>query len=269
MKPTSDSQRGRGLISRVRRGAFKALMGVVQSTFIASTLLVMPLAVAPVAAANASANIDQCANGSDLATRNSGCNAVTADWVNGNLGASKSAYQEGDSIPYRLRFANLSTSGTHTVTIEWDTTKSSKHAIDYLTTYNRTVTNANPCLGVSGCVYPDSPATIAIPPDPQVTGAGVTPVGGVFTFWGASNLTLSAYSGGTGFPPATCRGASLSPSRRPLPIRSSLGADISPPARIGVMRTPPSRSPGLRITPGSSTSTDRAETRIDRSRRRP
>ena len=53
------------------------------------------------------------------------------------------------------------------VTIEWDTTKSSKHAIDYLTTYNRTVANANPCLGVSGC------ALVHALPDPcRPTGDG-------------------------------------------------------------------------------------------------
>src|SRR6266508_1930150 len=64
---------------------------------------------------NPSANLDQWAN------------KPTGSWVNGNLGASKARYNEGDSIPYRLRFGSLSL-GTHFVTIEWDTTKSSKHA---------------------------------------------------------------------------------------------------------------------------------------------
>ena len=50
----------------------------------------------------------------------------------------------------------------HTVQIEWDTTQGSKHAIDYLTTFSRTVANANPCLGVSGCL-PGSFDTEAIP----------------------------------------------------------------------------------------------------------
>src|SRR6266542_3106462 len=75
---------------------------------------------------NPSANLDQWAN------------KPTGSWVNGNLGASKAQYFEGDSIPYRLRFGSLSTgvSNPHAVTIEWDTTKASKHALDYLTTYN-------------------------------------------------------------------------------------------------------------------------------------
>jgi hypothetical protein len=96
-------------------------------------------------AANPSANLDQWAN-------------LNNAWVNGNLGSSKSTYYEGDSIPYRLTFDNLSL-GTHHVIIEWDTTKSSKHALDYLTTFNYRVGKAsnvpnpplNPCAGVTGC----------------------------------------------------------------------------------------------------------------------
>ena len=52
-----------------------------------------------------------------------------SDWVNGNLGASKAVYFEGDSIPYRMLFDNLTPGSSHAVTIEWDTTKSSKHAL--------------------------------------------------------------------------------------------------------------------------------------------
>ncbi|MFL5797025.1 MAG: hypothetical protein ACJ77A_03710, partial [Actinomycetota bacterium] len=54
----------------------------------------------------------------------------------------------------------------------WDTTKSGKHAYDYLTTYNRTVSSADPCAGIAGC---GSPTTFAIPTDthdPKVQVAG-------------------------------------------------------------------------------------------------
>ena len=67
---------------------------------------------------------------------------------------------EGDSVPYRLVIDNLDLA-SHTVTIAWDTTQGGKHAIDYLTTYNRTVGTANPCLGVAGCG--GAPDTEAIP----------------------------------------------------------------------------------------------------------
>ncbi len=115
--------------------------------------------------ANPSASLDQCANDPVPSSNTDGCSAAASDWVNGNLGASKAVYLEGDSIPYRMTFGSLSLS-SHTVTIEWDTTKSGTHALDYLTTFNRTVATANPCLGVSPC---NSPTTFPIPADPQVT----------------------------------------------------------------------------------------------------
>src|SRR6185437_7308903 len=133
-------------------------------------------------AANPAANLDQCANGADVATASSGCNSVSADWVNGNLGSSKSAYREGDSIPYRITLSNLPVGSTHSVTIEWDTTKSGKHAIDYIDNYNQSVLDAKPCLGVSGC-NAGTFTTFPIPADPQVTGNGVTPINGSFTLF--------------------------------------------------------------------------------------
>jgi hypothetical protein len=147
--------------------------------------------------ANPSANLDQCANDPAPSPNTDGCSAAASDWVNGNLGGSKALYFEGDSIPYRLRFDDLSVS-SHTVTIEWDTTKSDTHALDYLTTFNRTVATANPLLGVNG---PGSPTTFAIPTDGQVTGAGVTPVAGNFTMYGGTITAASAYgyADGPGF----------------------------------------------------------------------
>jgi len=149
--------------------------------------------------ANPSANLDQCANDPSPSPNSDGCNSDATQWVNGNLGASKSVYVEGDSIPYRTRFASLATQGSHTVIIEWDTTKSSTHAIDYLTTFNQSVLNANPCLGVSGC---STFSTFAIPADPQVTGATppVTPIAGVFRLYGGTITAVSGYSGGALFP---------------------------------------------------------------------
>jgi len=138
---------------------------------------------------NESANLDQCANGNPLSS--TACNSSNAsDWVNGNLGSSKATYFEGDSIPYRMSFDNLG-AGSHTVTIQWDTTKSGKHAIDYLTTYTRTVTSADACAGRTGC---GSPSTFPIPVDPNVTGGGVTPVAGNFTLYNGTISSVSSYS---------------------------------------------------------------------------
>ena len=141
-------------------------------------------------AANPSANLDQCANDPLPSSHLDGCNSSATQWVNGNLGSSKSVYFEGDSIPYRMTFGSLSTSAPHAVTIEWDTTKSSKHAIDYIDSYNQSVANANPCLGVSGCSGAPT-STRAIPADPQVTGAGVTPIAGSFSLWGGTITSIT------------------------------------------------------------------------------
>ena len=140
--------------------------------------------------ANPAANLDQCANGI-----NGDEPCLTPDyanWVNGNLGASKSKYYEGDSIPYRLVFTNL-TLGEHTVVIEWDTTQGGKHALDYLTTWDRSANpGSDPTSGVDSSF--SAPTTFAILADPQVTDAGVTAIAGVFTFYNGSINSVSAYS---------------------------------------------------------------------------
>src|SRR3972149_4324919 len=86
-------------------------------------------------------------------------NEAPTGWQNGNLNANQADYFEGDSVAYRMKFADLSLAA-HSVTIGWDTTKSGKHALDYLTSYNRTETT-DPCSGGVGCSGPAS--TFAIP----------------------------------------------------------------------------------------------------------
>jgi|SoiMethySBSTD1v2_1073268.scaffolds.fasta_scaffold51115_2 hypothetical protein len=153
-------------------------------------------------------SLDQCANGSLASPDPTPCRGTEAPspdsnnegWVNGNLGGSKSHYAEGDSVPYRYMFTGMATGAVvHTLTIEWDTTKGGKHALDYLTTFNRTV-NANPCAGVTGCneaTFDTEP----IPADEQVTDAGVTPIAGAFRLYGGNITSVSpyGYSHGAGF----------------------------------------------------------------------
>jgi uncharacterized repeat protein (TIGR01451 family) len=116
-------------------------------------------------AANASANLDQCRNGG--ATSPQDCTGSA--WVNGNAGSSNSHYIEGHSIPYRVVMTNLSL-GSHTVNIEWDITKGGKHAVDFITSYNRLQPHSvfghaaeavNPIGGLSGSF--GSPSTFNIP----------------------------------------------------------------------------------------------------------
>jgi hypothetical protein len=84
----------------------------------------------------AAADIDQCRNGS--ATNPVSCvdGGGSTGWVNGNVGSSQGHFVEGYSIPYRMKFTGV-TQGTWTVDIGYDVEHSSKHAIDFLTQYER------------------------------------------------------------------------------------------------------------------------------------
>lgn len=163
---------------------------ILATAFVATQLFV-PYIASGTAFASA-ANLDQCANGAIDSPVTCG-----AGWSNQDLNAQQSHYRENDSVPFRALLSGLSTSGSHTFTFSWRTTKGGKHAYDYLTTYNRTQA-ADPCYGVSGC---GASSVFPIPADLQVTGAGVTPDSGNFTIFGGSITNVSAYTytDGTGF----------------------------------------------------------------------
>jgi len=89
----------------------------------------------------ASANLDQARNGA------ADDPVSPVDWVNGNAGASNAHYIEGFSIPYRIVMRNLPTTsqivaaggadGKVHMILEYDIRNSNKHAVDYLTGYQR------------------------------------------------------------------------------------------------------------------------------------
>jgi hypothetical protein len=118
--------------------------------------------------------------------------------VNGNLNSSKASYREGDSVPYRLRMSGVPTTGSNTVIIEWDTTASGQHALDYITRFNAAVTGADPCMG--GACSGD-PMEFAIPLDPEITEGTNQPsqmMPGRLAFYTAQNATQRfAMWGGT------------------------------------------------------------------------
>jgi hypothetical protein len=149
----------------------------------------------------ADGSLDQCANG---AVGGVPVQCAGVGWQNGNLNHNQAHYNEGESIPYRIVFSGMVVSSTNTVTIEWDTTENSggNHAIDYLTTFNRTETTADPCSGVPGCNLLVN-NTFAIPLDPRVAAGrdgipgnsdDVVQEPGVFTFYDAQILSLSNYT---------------------------------------------------------------------------
>lgn len=77
------------------------------------------------------ADIDQTRNGTDTLPLS------PAQWVNGNLNANGAHFSEGMSIPYRATLTLLPIGTTIYLTLGYDIKHSSKHAIDYLTHYNR------------------------------------------------------------------------------------------------------------------------------------
>lgn len=116
-----------------------------------------------------SANLDQVRNGSAASPISPG------NWVNGNAGSSQAHYAEGYSIPYRTVMTDLPLNTSITLTLGYDIKHSNKHAIDYLTqferinnppgshqlTFGHSPEDIDPLIGVSG--VPTTPFTFPIP----------------------------------------------------------------------------------------------------------
>ncbi len=77
------------------------------------------------------ANLDQLRNGSAASPNDPG------QWVNGNLGSQNSHYSEGMSAAYRTIMTNMPANTVVNLTLEYDVKHSGRHAIDYLTSYDR------------------------------------------------------------------------------------------------------------------------------------
>lgn len=144
------------------------------------------------------ADLCQCRNGPAEAPEP----CTGTNWVNGNLNGSQAHYLEGESVPYRLAMTGLAVGPTHTVTIEYDTTKDAHHAIDYLTSFDRTETDASPCDGTLNC-DPLVHEHFTIPIDANVTmghdgipgtADDITQIPGVFTMFNGTILSVSAYT---------------------------------------------------------------------------
>lgn len=119
-------------------------------------------------------------------------------WIPGVLDENTSDYAEGDSVPYRVILSNFTAGSTgHTITLEWETTKGGAHGIDYLTSFDRTLTLAS---GNEPCDVAPAPGgcgtftTFPIPVDPEVDAANVNQADGVFTLFGGTITAVSAYT---------------------------------------------------------------------------
>lgn len=119
-----------------------------------------------------SISFEQCSNSPETCD-----SAHESRWETGNLGSHNSSYEEGQSVPFRAVFESLTIGDTYKVTLEWDTTENGKHSFDYLTSFDRTETTADPCVGYT---CSGSTNTLAVPMDPVVAGASVTQLPGQF-----------------------------------------------------------------------------------------
>lgn len=88
-----------------------------------------------------------------------GTGAATPEWSNGNINGSNSCYSEGRSVSYRYFVDELETGSEHFFTIQFEWTKAGIHALDYLTDYDATETDALTYVG-------DACGTIATSPPP-------------------------------------------------------------------------------------------------------
>lgn len=143
-------------------------------------------------------NLDQCSNGqfgSPVLT------CTGANWQNGNLNSINSQWIEGQGVAYRLRLTGQTIGAPATYRLEFDSTISAKHAIDYLMTYSADAPGADPCSGLASC-DPNSATTFDIPLDFKVkagqdgivgTTDDLTQKPGVFTVYGGSMVSTSAY----------------------------------------------------------------------------
>ncbi|MDQ4132696.1 MAG: Ig-like domain-containing protein, partial [Actinomycetota bacterium] len=90
---------------------------------------------------------------------------VSGQWRSSNLNGSNSAYKEGDTIPVRAT-ARLAAGVTNqSIVLSWDFFNSPGHFIDFITTFNKTVTTVNPCQGLN-C---SATTTVAVPTDSNLT----------------------------------------------------------------------------------------------------
>jgi uncharacterized repeat protein (TIGR01451 family) len=164
------------------------------SRVLAATLFLLAVAMAApmlAKAANPAANIDQCRNGQITAP----VQCANDAWVNGNLGEQNSHYREGDSVPFRATLTDLNASAgnTHTLVIQYDTLQSGTHAYDYLTSYFRTETTADPTTGLTG-LTPGNCFTIPVDFLIDFANPGSTQASGCISIW---NGTITNITYGT------------------------------------------------------------------------
>lgn len=118
-------------------------------------------------------------------------------WRNSSANPSNSQYGEGDTIPYRQVLDDLTAGNTYCFGFGWDVTNASLPAIDYLTTFNRSLPLADPTVDTVHAGNLGTPDDIEpIPSDPVITSGYI--VNPANSFMGTLPATRDIYVwGGT------------------------------------------------------------------------
>lgn len=163
------------------------------------TLSISPAWAGPDAPAAISVKLEQCANGGN--NENPSCDPLSGSdgWVNGNVNGNKAKYGFGEFLPYRYVIDGLVNDATYCFGMGWDITDQGYPALDYIGTFNHTLTQANPLYDTEyeNSDSPASPdATVLVPADPalagQINGNPFTgsQQNGVISAWGANSLSI-------------------------------------------------------------------------------
>ncbi len=159
-----------------------------QVTPLAAGIALLATLTFPSAALAEGIVLEQCANGgiAEPGTHDT----CEGGWIRGNLNKSKAAYAENEFVPYRVQLTGLTIGSPYTYRFSWDTLKSGKNALDYIGSYNHSVTAADACLGIAwtcsassaSAIPPDSlafpePGASQIPGDMTLFGGAITGVG--------------------------------------------------------------------------------------------
>ncbi len=143
------------------------------------------------------ANLDQARNGGQAGP------VSPVDMQNGNLGSQQSHYVEGQSVPYRAVLTDLPIGESLTITLGFDIKHSNRHALDYLTHYNRmqphtyashiTPETVDPLVGLVG--FPVTFSTFPIPAPTSVSSPVLGQPTASFNALPAAERLMTLYGG--------------------------------------------------------------------------